>query len=320
MDWIPSTHPNLSEGEIEDDDKNRRPAMNKNPKQAFPFEGSFSTGRPTASTHPPPVNKKARNQLKKLHQLGYSSFEETGIQYWEPTLPGEDWHTHNIRRQTECEAMSKWIKKMETANSQPVANSQPLSQSETNLQPMVVLPSITSVAAPTPLAPPSGKRPASLTSVDNKTKHHKTASQVEHLKQDLEHERKMRKQLSNQVGELLKQITTLTQTVTALTEELKQERCKKQSSQTPQADPSSQEDSIEGIVESIVGPTLKSLTAPTAKPKPKVRAEQAKEKSQPPPTATTSSTPGPSYSQVARVPSNLESSAPESSPAATTPV
>ena len=198
MDQIPSSHLNLSEGEIEDDDNDQRPAMNKNPKQAFTFEGSFSTGRPTASTHPPPVNKKARNQLKKLHQLGYSSFEETGIRYWEPTLPGEDWRTYNTRRQTECEAMSKWIKKMtpcaearETDNSQPVANSQPLSQSETNLQPMVVLPGITSIATLTPPALPSGKRPASPTSVDNKTKHHKTASQVEHLKQDLEHERKM---------------------------------------------------------------------------------------------------------------------------------
>jgi len=198
MDRIPTTHPNLSEGEIEDHDNDQGPAMNKNPKQAFTFEGSFSTGRPTASTHPPPVNKKARNQLKKLHQLGYSSFEETGIRYWEPTLPGEDWRTYNTRRQTECEAMSKWIKKMtpcaearETDNSQPVANSQPLSQSETNLQPMVVLPGITSIATLTPPALPSGKRPASPTSVDNKTKHHKTASQVEHLKQDLEHERKM---------------------------------------------------------------------------------------------------------------------------------
>ena len=209
----------------------------------------------------------------------------------------------------------------ETGNSQSVANSQPLSQSETNLQPMVVLPSITSAAAPTPLAAPSGKRPASPTSVDNKTKHHKAASQVEHLKQDLEHERKMRKQLSNQVGELLKQITTLTQMVTALTEELKQERCKKQSSQTPQADPSSQEDTIKRIVESIVGPTLKSLTAPTAKLKPKVGAEQAKDKPQPPPTATTSSIPRPSYSQVARVrPSKLGTSAPESSPADTRPI
>ena len=327
MDRIPNLHPNLSEGEIEDDDNDHRPTINKNPKQAFTFEGSFSAGRPTASKHPPPANKKARSQLKKLHQLGYSSFEETGIRYWEPTLPGEDWCTHNARRQTECEAMSKWIKKMtaraearEAANSQSVANSQPLSQSGTNLQPTVVLPSITSTAAPTPLAAPSGKRPASPTSADNKTKHHKTASQVEHLKQDLEHERKMRKQLSNQVGELLKQITTLTQKVTALTEELKQERSKKPSPQNSQAEPSSQEDTIKRIVESIIGPTLKSLTVPTTKPKPKERAEQANKKPQPPPTASTSSAPGPSYSQVARTkPSNPVISLPESSPAVATP-
>ena len=33
---------------------------------------------------PPPVHKAAKKHLKKLMELGYSSFEETGVEYYEP--------------------------------------------------------------------------------------------------------------------------------------------------------------------------------------------------------------------------------------------
>ena len=96
------------------------------------------------------------------------------------------------------------------------------SQPEINLQPMVILPEITSQAGPS-LLTPNGKIPASPTSMsEDKTKHYKLVPQVERLKEDLEHERKMRKQLAAQVSNLLKQVSTLTQTVATLTEELKE--------------------------------------------------------------------------------------------------
>ena len=78
-DRVPTTHLNLSEGETEEDNDDQQLVIDENQKQTFTFKGVFSTGRPTARKHPPPINKKARNQLKRLHQLGYSSFEKTGI-------------------------------------------------------------------------------------------------------------------------------------------------------------------------------------------------------------------------------------------------
>ena len=204
--------------------------------------------------------------------------------------------------------MSNWIKKMaarkeaqEAASSQLAANPQPLCQLEANLQPLVVLPSITRAVEQTPPAPSSGKRPASLTTGDNRSKHLKTASQVEHLKHDLEHERKMRKQLAAQVSELLKQISTLTQTVTALMEELRQERSTKT---TPRAvepsEPSNQnsadsisEEAIKNLVASIIEPALKNLMVLPAQQK----GRQGKVK--PATSTTTTPTLGENSSKVA---------------------
>jgi len=228
-------------------------SKHKEKKDTFTFKGSFNPGQVTEKRHPRPANKKAKHHLKRLHQLGYSSFEETGIRYWEPYLPGEDWSVHNARRQAECDEMDCWLKKAAPKVSEEIQNN---TQPGINLQPMVILPEIPSRASPSMLAP-NGKRPASPTSMsEDKTKHHKSVPQVERLKEDLEHERKMRKQLAAQVSSLLKQVTTLTQTVATLTEELKEA---KKGSQSQQADPNSQE-AIEGLVKSILVPALESLT------------------------------------------------------------
>jgi len=133
-------------------------------------------------------------------------------------------------------------------------------------------------------------------------------SQVERLKEDLEHERKMRKQLAAQISSLLKQVSTLSQMVTALTEELREAK-KQNNTSTVKQNPPAPEDpanheAIKSLIESILGPALKSLNAPA--PQLKRAAKQKQTKAEIPqapaqePITPTASTSKDSYSQAVR--------------------
>ena len=208
--------------------------------------------------------------------------------------------------------MHEWLEKAVPkmgSTTQELSSSQKTRQTS-NLQPMVVLPEIPSkVGSPSQGPAPAGKRPASPTPVStDKPKQHKSVSQVERLKENLDHEQKMHKQLAAQISNLLKQVSTLSQTVTALTEELREAK-KQNNASTAKQNPPAPEDptnheAIKSLIESILGPALKSLNAPA--PQLKRAAKQKQTKAEIPqapaqePITPTASTSKDSYSQAVR--------------------
>lgn len=70
--------------------------------------------------HPPPVHKTARKHLNKLRALGFNSFEETGVPYWETQRPNEIWSEFSGRRQRECQMMEEFLTKAGTAAHQKI--------------------------------------------------------------------------------------------------------------------------------------------------------------------------------------------------------
>jgi len=125
QDKVPLVDLDLSEGEIEmeDNEDNTQPvhlqattvtALPLPKKESFTFKGTFNTGhttRKTGTIHSRLANKKAKYHLKRLHQLGYSSFEDTGVKYWEPISQGKNGaHTMPGSRESVRQCMNGWKK------------------------------------------------------------------------------------------------------------------------------------------------------------------------------------------------------------------
>ena len=80
---------------------------------------SSTNGLVQKKRHPPPSNKRAKEQLKAIQHLGFQSFEDTPVDYWEPRIEGEANPEFNARRQSECANLDAWIKRTKIQRRNP---------------------------------------------------------------------------------------------------------------------------------------------------------------------------------------------------------
>jgi len=229
-------------------------------KQAAHSQMNALQKRATTLNHPLPENKTAKKHLEKLRSLGYNSYAETGIEYWEPKYAFDTSSQHNARRQRECIEMSTFLKKATHKIHDQIASQNLFMPDAPEKYSFTV----------------GSKRPAGTDEPNQTVKHRKEsplADSLRAMKQELEKEKKARKKLEEQVTTLTTQVSTLCQTVRDLLKELEEEKSNTRSTATattakaktkaprPCNTAEEEEEGLRKLVQEIVTPILQAATS-----------------------------------------------------------
>lgn len=289
--------------------------------------------------HPPPMHKTARKLLYRIQEMGYRNFNDLPFLYWEPHHPGEIDSAYRSRRQKERFAMDRFLKKndavfprdgeeaemesgddgdeethetsvLETMDAEVEVLSEKLKQQAAKnrlLETVLETEKAERQNLEKELAIlKSGEQKGLKSPTDTPPEAQMYQAQIDELSAkvaDLLEELRLERDARLNAEKVLSQVT---QTVATLEEELRQAKIQQSNPTSPEA--------IKGLVESLLGPALKSLTA-----------QNPQEKSPKPAPITQASSSNGMYSQVVKKGGQTQRSkssgnyTPESDPASTPP-